>query len=72
MNMITQLFEAIGTSVTAMFGVISNGLTSVVGLFYDATTGFTTVGLLLLIGFGVGLVWALISFVMKLVKVSTR
>jgi len=70
--MIAQFFTAIGDSVTAMFGVLNNGLTQVIGMFYDTTTGFTTVGLLLLIGLGVGLVWSLISFVMRLVRVAGR
>ena len=70
--MIQQFFTAVGDSLTAMFGVLNNGLTSVIGLFYDTTSGFTTVGLLLLIGLGIGLVWSLISFVMRLVKVAGR
>ena len=43
-------------------------MNSVVGLFWDNTTGLTMIGTLLLIGLGVGLVWTLISFVTRLVR----
>lgn len=68
MNFVTQLFSLISEVFTGFFGIIETGLGSVVGLFWDTTSGLTMVGTLMLVGLGVGLVWTLISFVTRLVK----
>lgn len=72
MNLVTSLFELIGDALSGFFDVINTGITSVVGLFYNSTTGFTLIGTLMLIGVGVGLVWTLIRFVTGLVKGASR
>ena len=68
MDFVTELFSLISEVFTGFFGIIETGLTSVVGLFWDNTTGLTMIGTLLLVGLGVGLVWTLISFVTRLVR----
>lgn len=68
MSFVTELFTLISDVFTGFFGVIETGLGSVVGLFWDATSGLSMVGTLMLVGLGVGLVWTLISFVTRLVR----
>lgn len=72
MNIVTEIFELISDAFTGFFGVLNTGITSIIGLFYNNTSGFTLLGTLLLIGLGVGLVWTLISFVTGLVKGAAR
>lgn len=72
MNIVTEIFDLIGDAFTGFFGVLNTGVTSVVGLFWNSTTGFTLIGTLMLIGLGVGLVWTLISFITGLVKNAAK
>ena len=72
MNIVTELFDLIADALSGFFTVISDGITSVTGLFWNGTTGFTLVGTLTIIGLGVGLVWVLIRFVTGLVKGAVR
>lgn len=67
----SNILQAFGSAITAVIGWITSSISSVVGLFYDTTAStptFTFLGTLLLIGFGVGMVWALIRFVRGLVR----
>lgn len=72
MDFVTELFSLISEVFTGFFGIIETGLGSVVALFWDATTGLTMVGTLMLVGLGIGLVWTLISFVIRLVRGVAR
>lgn len=63
-----DILSNIGTAITAVTGWLVSTLTSVSSMFYDSTNGFTFVGVLLLVGFGLGLVWTLIKFVKALVR----
>lgn len=60
--MINDIFGAVGDAVTAFAGALSSSITSVTGMFYDAsgtTPQLTVLGTLILIVVGVGLVyWA--------------
>lgn len=56
--MINAIFTTIGSAVTAFAGTMTNAASSMVSVFYDSE-GLTTLGTLLLISAGVGLVyWA--------------
>jgi len=68
MDFVTELFSLISDVFTGFFGIINTGLISVVGLFWDSTTGLTMIGTLMLVGLGIGLVWTLISFITGLVR----
>lgn len=62
------ILQAIGTMLSSVLGWVTTTITSVVGLFYDSTEGFTFIGTLLLVAFGIGFVWVLINFIRGLVK----
>lgn len=62
------ILSAIGTMLTSVLGWTTSTITSVVGLFYDSTEGFTFIGTLLLVAFGIGFVWVLINFIRGLVR----
>lgn len=64
----TAILSAIGTMFSSVVSWISTTVTSVSAIFYDSTDGFTFVGTLLLVAFGLGFVWVLINFIKKLVK----
>lgn len=56
MEMITAIFEAIGTTVTQYVGILTSMFSSLVNIFYDASTGLTILGVLMVFTFGVGVV----------------
>ena len=59
MNLITDMFEVVVDAITAFVSALGDALSSITSLFYVAETGFTFLGILLLIAVGVGLVyWA--------------
>lgn len=62
------ILTAIGSMFTSVATWITSTITQVSGIFYDATDGFTFVGVLLLVAFGLGLVWVVINFIKSLVK----
>ena len=69
--MISAIFQAIGSAITAFGGVIGNGFASAVALFWDGTA-LTDTGTLMLIGAGVGLVWFAVTLIMRLVRPRVR
>ena len=74
---VADVFKVIGEAVTAFIGVLSNGLSSIVSIFYTAGSGetpgsFTFIGILLLIGAGVGLVYWVFFLIMKLCRIQTK
>lgn len=74
---VSDVFKVIGDAVTAFIGVLSNGISSIVSIFYTAGTGdapgsFTFIGILLLIGAGVGLVYWVFYLIMKLCRIQTK
>lgn len=62
------ILTAIGTMFTSVLSWITSTITGVSALFYDSTDGFTFIGTMLIVAFGIGFVWVLINFVRGLVK----
>lgn len=54
--MLAKITETIGSLLTAILGWLEDAFTGITGLFYDETTGFTLVGVFLLIGIALMLV----------------
>lgn len=63
MDVITQIFSAVGDAITGFSGALSNAITSITGMFYTAPSGSNTtgsltfLGVLLCIALGMGLVY---------------
>jgi len=67
MGVINDLFDALAEIITGLFTSLANALTGVVAIFYDEN-GFTVLGALLLIGFGLFFVmfaWRVIQALIK-------
>lgn len=64
----SAILQAIGDVIAEVITWLSTSITSVVAMFYNATTGFTFLGVLLLVGFGLSFVWVLINFIRGLVR----
>ena len=68
MSFATEFLSHLGTWVTGFWGIVTDTITQAITIFYDSTTGLTTLGILALFGLGVGLVTYGMSFVMRLLK----
>ena len=69
--MIQAIFQAVSDAVTNFASALSSAVTSVTGMFYDASgtnPGLTTLGTLILIAVGVGLVYWAFRLIYRLVK----
>lgn len=66
--MISAIFQEVGSAVTAFTTALSNAVSGVTSMFYDATDGLTTLGSLLLIAVGVGLVYWAFRLIKGLVR----
>lgn len=66
--MISAIFQEVGSAVTAFTTALSNAVSGVTSMFYDATNGLTTLGSLLLIAVGVGLVYWAFRLIKGLVR----
>ena len=66
--MVGSVFTTIGEVITGYLGAISNMFNSVVALFYNAETGLTLLGTLLLIGFGICIVVWGVNLVRGLIR----
>ena len=67
MAIITDLFSALATIITGLISAITGAFTGITAIFYTET-GFTTLGALLLIGFGLFFVmfaWRVIKSLLK-------
>ena len=69
--MIEAIFSAIGTTITQFAGVLGNGFSSLLAIFYT-NNAVTEIGLLVLIGLGVAIVWLCFRLVMRLFSVRQR
>lgn len=67
-NIMAAILTAIGQMLTAVAGWFTSLITSVASVFYDSTTGFTFVGTLLLVAFGLGCFWVVMKFISRLVR----
>lgn len=63
-----NILGGIGTAITTVLGWVASLLTSVGSVFYDSTDGFTFIGTLVLVAFGLSMVWVGINFIRSLVK----
>lgn len=67
--MIAEFIEVVGEWITGMLTWLGSIFTGVTGLFWDTTDSeFTFLGLLLLFGLAVGLIYFGINFVTRLIK----
>ena len=66
--MVSAIFASITQAVTAFIGTLSSGITAMVALFYDGTTGLTVVGTLATIVVAVSLCYFLLRFIMGLIR----
>lgn len=67
----SSILTDIGAVVQAVMTWFTTLFTSVSNLFYDSTATtpqFTFIGVLLLVAFGLGVVWVVIKFIQSLVK----
>lgn len=73
MDLIQQIFATIGQAITSFTTALTNAVQGVSGLFYTPGTEggagqMTFLGVLLLIGAGVGLVYFAVRWIAKLVR----
>lgn len=69
--MVTAIFEAVGSVITAFAGVIGNGFSALLEIFYTTSgtnAGLTPVGTLSLIGLGMALVYWAFRIIRGLIK----
>lgn len=66
--MVEKIFETIGDVITNFASVLGNGFNSLIGIFYEAESGLTLVGILALIALGVGIVYWAFRLVMRLLR----
>ena len=57
MELITEIFDVIGSAVTNFATTLSSAVSSITSMFYDPTNGMTFLGTLLLIAAGIGIVY---------------
>lgn len=67
MEIVNAIFEVIADVVTNLITTIGTALTSMTSLFYNAESGFTFVGVLLLITVGTTLVWGAWALIKNLI-----
>lgn len=65
--MLSAIFTVIGEAITAFAGILGNGFTAMIALFY-AENAVTPLGILALIGLGVSLVWFAFNLIMRLFR----
>lgn len=77
MDILTVVFNALGSIVTGIVDVISSSFNGVVSLWYTAPTGsgttgsLTFLGVFSLIAFVVGMVWLAIKFIGGMISLKT-
>ena len=67
-SMVQQIFQVIADAVTSFANALSSAVTSITSLFYNQTSGMTFLGVLLLIGAGVGLIYFVVRWISSLVR----
>ena len=69
LDIITAIFNSVGSAITAFSGSLSSAVTSISGMFYTAETGaLTFLGVLLTIAMGVGVVYWGFKLIKSLIK----
>ena len=73
--MMANIWEAISSAISSFTSAMVTGVKSFIELFYTTTgeasqQGFTILGYFALCGIAIGIVWALIRLVRRLMKVN--
>lgn len=68
MGIVTEIISAVGEWITGVFGWLVAAVEGVVGIFYDSTDGLTIVGVLLLFGLAMSLVFFAFRFIRGLIR----
>lgn len=67
--MIAEIFNTAGGAITGMTGLIGDGVTGIVSLFWDATASKLTIpGTLGVVGLGIGVFYFAFRWVRSLMK----
>lgn len=67
--MIQVIFNAVTQTVTAFAEVLTTAFTSIMAIFYNATNQeLTPFGVLLVIAFGIGIVYFALSWIIRLIS----
>jgi len=66
MNVVNNLLAIVGAWITGVFGWITDAFTGVLEIFYDET-GFTALGVLLLLGLAMSLVFFALRYIRSLI-----
>ncbi len=67
MAIVTEIISAVGAWITGIFGWVGDAITGVTTIFYDGES-LTIVGVLLLFGLGMTLVFFAINFIKGLIR----
>lgn len=65
--MTSGIFQAIGQAFTGFFGIFEQGITGIIGMFFNEGQ-ITDLGQLILLGLGVGLFYTVFRLIRRLVK----
>lgn len=68
MGIITEVIQAVGEWITGIFGWLVDAVQGVTDIFYDSTEGLTIVGVLLLFGLAMTLVFFAFRFIKGLIR----
>jgi len=66
MNVVNNLLAIVGAWITGVFGWITDAFTGVLEIFYDEA-GFTALGVLLLLGLAMSLVFFALRYIRSLI-----
>lgn len=66
--MIGEFFEIVLDVINGFISALGGAFTGITTLFYDAESGFTILGTLLLIGLGMGLVYFVFNLIKGLIR----
>ncbi len=66
MAVVTDLISIVGAWITGVFGWVSDAFSGVLAIFYD-TDGFTVLGVLLLLGIAMGIVFFALRYIRSLI-----
>lgn len=66
--MAAKVLETLTSLLTGFISMLKDAFSGVVGIFYDAETGFTLIGVFLLIGLVLSLIWIVFKVIRKIVK----
>lgn len=68
MEIVTSIFEVVSAAINNFITALSSAIGSVTEIFYSSESGFTFVGVMLLIAVGIGIVYWAFRFIRGLVQ----